>query len=178
MSDWRQRGFAWIQRRAIDPVLAQLRQGLSRKSIAFSLIVGALCAFFPVLGLATPVCLLAGFAFRLNHPILQAVNLATSPLYVPVVYGMLRIGNAVLGSPHGSWPVMAGHAVVGWLVVAPIWLGIGFPVIYALLGSKAVSEWSLELPAAWAVANPRRPACLKSGGFVVSTRMRSFGNRS
>lgn len=177
MTEGRRWWAEWLQRRIVDPVAVQLRQGLSRRRIAWSLTVGALCAFFPVLGLATPACLVAGCALRLNHPILQAVNLATAPLYVPMVYAFMRLGDLLLG-PARALPAMAGHAVLGWFVAAPVWIGIGFPVLHALLGCKGLTEWFSGLPVAWAAASRPPPACSKNESFAASTPMRSFASRS
>ena len=62
------------QRRVIDPLFAQLTQGTSPEKITQSLVIGSLCAFFPLLGAATPVCVAAAWIFRLNQPLVQAVN--------------------------------------------------------------------------------------------------------
>jgi uncharacterized protein (DUF2062 family) len=123
-------------------VAAQLTRGLTPEKIALSLAVGSLCAFFPILGAATPLCLIAGIALRLNQPVIQTVNGATSFAYVPLVLVFIRLGDFLLGAPHVNldprlmapllWNNPAqffrhfgptvGHALLGWAVLSPLWI--------------------------------------------------------
>jgi uncharacterized protein (DUF2062 family) len=126
----------WI----VKPILAQLTQGTTPEQISLSLAIGGVCAFFPILGAATPLCLVAGAGLRLNQAVIQLVNGATVPLYPLAVLGLIRLGDALLGraSPAldpRSWaaqlqsdPVqflhrfgpVAGHALIGWAILAPV----------------------------------------------------------
>jgi uncharacterized protein (DUF2062 family) len=148
------------QRRIVDPLGAQLTRGITPEKIALSLAVGSLCAFFPVLGAATPLCFLAGLALRLNQPVIQIVNCATIPLYPLAVLAWFRLGNVFLGAPGvqfggrvataSFWSdparfvhdvaAFAGHAVLGWAVAAPLWVGAGYfsllPVIRAVAAAR------------------------------------------
>jgi uncharacterized protein (DUF2062 family) len=137
------------QRRVIDPLLAQLTQGTSPEKITQSLVIGSLGAFFPILGAATPVCVAAAWIFRLNQPLVQAVNWLTAPLYLPLVFAFLRLGDWILGrsgtafdagrlaellrhDPAGfahQFAAIAGHAVVGWAAAAPLWWLVGSVLI-------------------------------------------------
>ena len=139
------------QRRIIDPLLAQLTQGTSPEKITQSLVIGSLCAFFPILGAATPVCIAAACLFRLNQPLVQAVNWLTSPLYLPLVFAFVRLGDWIFGRSAAvldagrlaellrhhpaafahQFAAIAGHAVVGWVVVAPLWWLAGSVLIGA-----------------------------------------------
>lgn len=123
-------------------VAAQLTRGLTPEKIALSLAVGSFCAFFPILGAATPLCLVAGIALRLNQPVIQTVNGATSFAYIPLVLVFIRLGDFLLGTPqvnldprlmaallwndpaqflHHFGPA-AGHALLGWAVLSPLWI--------------------------------------------------------
>ncbi len=148
---------SWLRRWCVDPLAAQLTQGITPEKIALSLAVGSLCAFFPVLGAATPLCVLAGMALRLNQPVVQLVNGATAPLYPFVVLGLVRIGDRLLGPVQASWdrsamasllhhdPVqflhrflpLAAHALLGWALLAPAWIGLGYFALLPLVRRAA-----------------------------------------
>jgi len=137
-SRWRR----WV----LDPVVVQLSQGITPEKISLSLAVGSLCAFFPILGAATPLCILAGIALRLNQSVIQIVNGLTLPLYPLAAFGCIRLGSVLLGAtPAGLDPrvlgallqndpaqflhrfgPIAGQAVLGWMVLAPIWVAIWY----------------------------------------------------
>lgn len=124
----------------------QLFRGLRPHEVALAVAVGAACAFFPVLGLATPLCCLAALALRLNLPLVQAINGLTSPGYPAAVYLFVRIGAWASRNPtpsfggasfwtlvrHPSPAVLAaigqglGLALVGWAVVAAAWIPLAY----------------------------------------------------
>jgi uncharacterized protein (DUF2062 family) len=150
--------------RLFGAIIAQVSQGLSPHHLALAVACGAACAFFPILGLATPLCLLVGVSLRLNHPVMQAINALTSPAYPLVVYGLVQLGERASGSPPSlsgtaalvrflaslkTFPLspavfqtagsFAVHAILGWIVAA----ALAVPLIYAicrlatpLLGSR------------------------------------------
>ena len=152
----------------------QLTRGITTEKIALSIAVGSLCAFFPVLGAATPLCLVAGIALGLNQPVIQIVNVATVPVYPLAVFGLVRLGDLFLGSSHqhgeveataallwrdpgqffGRVCTIAGHAVVGWAVLAPLWIVAGYFGLLPLV--RAVARARRGRPAmATAPAQPR-----------------------
>lgn len=134
------------QRWVADPIARQLTQGVSPQKVALTLAVGSALALFPILGTTTGLCLLAGIVLGLNQPIIQAVNLICTVAYLPLVVAFVRFGDTLSGSPSSSIniPVMmalfahrpaeffrqfgvtALHAVLGWGVVAPVWI----PLVY------------------------------------------------
>jgi hypothetical protein len=87
------------QRHVIDPVAAQLTQGITPEKIALTLSVGSALALFPILGTTTLLCLLAGILLRLNQPIIQIVNALCTPIHLPVIYFLVRMGTGCSGSP-------------------------------------------------------------------------------
>jgi uncharacterized protein (DUF2062 family) len=133
--------------------MAQLTQGITPEKISLSLAVGSLCAFFPILGAATPLCLLAGIGLRLNQAVVQAVNGVTSPLYPLVVLGLVRLGGFLAGSRlpdlnPASWAALLQHdpvqflhrfgplassAVLGWAIIAPFWTAACYFCLLAFL---------------------------------------------
>lgn len=152
-SRWRR----WI----VDPIVSQLTQGISPEKIALSFAVGSLCAFFPILGLATPLCLIAGGALRLNQAMIQIINWATAPIYLPLMFAFIQVGDFLLGvsRPHlalglfaarsrsdpgqflHDFGQLAGHALLGWAVIAPIWIAAAYPISLLLLRAAAAGRW-------------------------------------
>ena len=130
------------QRHVIDPIAVQLTQGITPEKIALTLAVGSAFALFPILGTTTILCLIAGIMLRLNQPIIQIVNALCTPLHLPVIYGMVRLGNLIFNVPyshlgirmmnHMLWDdpreffekfgMTAVHAIVAWAIVAPFWI--------------------------------------------------------
>ena len=134
------------QRWLVDPVLRQLTQGVTPQKISLSLAVGSALALFPILGTTTTLCIVAGVALGLNQPIIQGVNALCTFVYFPLIYAFVRLGDALAGSARSDLdiPVMirlfshdpraflhqfgvtALHAILGWSVVAPLWI----PLVY------------------------------------------------
>jgi uncharacterized protein (DUF2062 family) len=130
----------------VDPVVRQLTQGVTSKKVALSLAVGSALALFPILGTTTTLCALAGVALGLNQPIIQSVNGLCVFVYFPLIVVFVRFGDALAGTQPSSidiplmvslfthhpgeffrqFGVTALHAILGWAVVAPIWI----PLVY------------------------------------------------
>ena len=87
------------QRRVIDVVLSQLRQGITPEKIALTIAAGASVGLFPVLGSTTVLCFIAGVALKLNQPIIQAVNYLVYPLQITGIYFFIRIGEWLTRTP-------------------------------------------------------------------------------
>ncbi len=150
------------QRHVIDPIAVQLTQGITPEKVALTLAVGSALALFPILGTTTLLCLVAGIMLRLNQPIIQIVNALCTPLHLPAIYCMVRLGNWVFHVPsehlgirmmnHMLWDdpreffekfgMTALHAIAAWAVVAPFWVLTVFllalPVLREALRRKAV----------------------------------------
>ena len=135
----------------VDPVLRQLTQGVSPKKVALSIAVGSALALFPILGTTTTLCVIAGISLGLNQPIIQGVNALCTFIYFPMIVAFVRLGDRLSGSARSTldipymisvfshhpreffqrFGVVALHAILGWAVVAPLWI----PLVYlAVLG--------------------------------------------
>ena len=131
----------------------QLTQGLSvrqcQQAIAMALTVG----IFPIMGFATPFNTFAAFIFRMNQPVVLAVNFSTGPLKLLLIYPFLRLGEWLFGAEalslslvelskrfaadwlgmltEFSWSFL--HATVGWLVCVPllyvVFYGLSKPLV-------------------------------------------------
>lgn len=123
----------------LDPIVAQLTQGVTPDRIALTLALGVLCGVFPFLGFTTALCAVVAAALRLNQPIIHVVNqllwpvqLAGIPLFValgqklygapPVPVDPTEIARVFADSQREFWTrfgLMGLHAFTAWLLVAP-----------------------------------------------------------
>lgn len=130
----------------VDPLLTQLTQGISPEKIALTIAVGTALALFPMLGVTTLLCFLAGIVLRLNQPIIQAINYLCFPAHLTTIYYCWLWGDRLFGTPHAKmrvretaeamwhlmWndPAQLGrnfgatlfHASVVWALIAPFWI--------------------------------------------------------
>ena len=84
----------WI----VEPLLAQLRQGITAEKLALTIAIGAMAGTFPVLGSTTILCLSLGAILRLNQPTLQVVNHTCYPLQLLLIPVFIRIGEHMFGA--------------------------------------------------------------------------------
>lgn len=130
------------QRRFVDPIVAQLTQGLTPHKIALTIAVGSAIALFPILGTTTLLCLIVGIFLRLNQPIIQAVNYACTPIHLPFIFYSFKWGEQLFGVTHPrlemrvmrrmliehpaqfvhDYGATAVHAIVFWAVCMPFWI--------------------------------------------------------
>lgn len=132
------RGF-W-RRRVVDPLAGFLAQGFTPVALARAIALGAVCGLLPFLGATTLLALGAGVVFRLNQPVMQAVNYALSPVQVLMIPVFVQAGAWMLGAdpeqfsvtamleaardlPVGEFVQQFGragiYAFVAWLAAAP-----------------------------------------------------------
>ena len=123
-----------------DPVLAQLRQGITPEKIAFTLALGFALSIFPILGSTTLLCALAGVLCRLNQPIIQLVNYLAYPVQIALLIPFYRAGESIFHRPHvplsiplfferihadfgqflKDFGLIALQGIVVWMLVAPL----------------------------------------------------------
>ena len=123
---------------------ALLKQGLTPKQLAISLVVSTLVSIFPIFGITTIALTCIALPFRLNLPIMIAFSYIVGPLKFLVLIPFINIGAYVFGTEHTlltfeaikasyqtsffdtakalSYELLCG--TVGWLLTA-IPLGIG-----------------------------------------------------
>lgn len=90
---------SWWQRRAVAPLVAQLRQGITPEKLALTLALGVVLGSFPILGAATLLCTVAAAVLRLNQPVIQVVNQAAYPLQLALLIPHYRAGEWLFRSP-------------------------------------------------------------------------------
>ncbi len=129
-----------LRRRLVEPLLGQLKQGVTPAKLAWSLALGLGLGCCPVLGSTTLLCFLAALAFKLNQPAIQLVNYLAYPLQLGLLIPFLQAGQRLFGEPPlpltlerlqgelqaGALPVIVRYAgatargVVVWALVVPL----------------------------------------------------------
>lgn len=132
-------GSFW-KRRVIGPLALQLRQGVTPEKLAVTVALGLVLGIFPILGSTTLLCAVAGFALRLNQPVIQLVNYVAYPLQIALIIPTYRAGEILFGRDPVplSFPylferfnadfmqflrdfgLIAIQGIVVWCIVAPI----------------------------------------------------------
>jgi uncharacterized protein (DUF2062 family) len=144
------------QRRIAAPIVAQLTQGLTPDKIALTIAIGSAISMFPILGTTTLICLVVGVFMKLNQPILQAVNLACTPIHIPFIFFAFKWGEDLFGVEHPVGELLgmrreliehplqfarnygpaALHAIEVWAILVPLWAVLVYygsrPILRAL----------------------------------------------
>jgi len=121
-------------------LLRQLRQGLTIHHASLAVALGLVAGIFPIIGCTTIVCMIGAALFRLNQPIAISLNLLAVLPKLALIIPFLRFGEFLFRAEPISFEIKAFtarwmaepllttqtfamsfvHAIVGWLVVAPI----------------------------------------------------------
>jgi uncharacterized protein (DUF2062 family) len=129
----------WFKRKVKDPLLAEIKKGITAKDLALASAVSLAIAVNPFIGTTTLLCLLAGKIFRLNHVVMQTINYFSYPLQIALIIPWIRLGEKLTGSEAqvieftqmkaefsqsfanfvSKFCQMGVHALLGWLVVVP-----------------------------------------------------------
>ena len=132
---------------------ALLKQGLTPKQLALSIVISALVSVFPMFGITTIALTCIAIPFKLNLPIMVAFSYIAGPFKYLVLIPFINIGASVFGAKHTlltfdaikasyesdfwitvkdlSWEVVCGAA--GWgLTAVPIGILLYF-VLKAIL---------------------------------------------
>jgi len=129
----------WWRRWVIAPVIGQLTCGITPERLSWAIAAGIVLGVFPVLGTTTLICLFAGWAFRLNQPVLHVFSNLVYPLHLALIVVFIHMGQHLFNVPLLSFSIpellakfkdspqqffrefgmAAFHGVVAWMVVAP-----------------------------------------------------------
>ncbi|XVF63482.1 hypothetical protein PTKIN_Ptkin09bG0090100 [Pterospermum kingtungense] len=129
----------WLNTKIVDPLIQILRNGAEPKQLAFSAALGFTLGIFPICGVTVLLCGMAiALLGPLSHsPTVLLANFIATPIELSLVVPFLRLGEAISGGPHfpltsdALKKVLTGqasrevlfsiaHALLGWLVAAPI----------------------------------------------------------
>ncbi|MFT5172179.1 MAG: hypothetical protein ACI8W7_000343 [Gammaproteobacteria bacterium] len=120
-----------LKARVVDPIVGQLKQGASPSAIALSMALGSVLGLFPVLGATTALCLLAAFALRLNHVVIQAVNYVVYPAQIALLLPFMQLGQRIFGTdaaPIGMQQLRASFEAGWWSALTELWQLILFGI--------------------------------------------------
>lgn len=146
MSSSTKRGFraisSWLHKKVVDPFVKILRRGAEPKQLAFSTALGISLGVFPIVGVTVFLCgvAIAVLGSSVNAPTVMLANFVATPLELSLMVVFLRFGEFVTGGDHfpltsdALKKVLTGeasmeifrsilHALLGWLVLAPLILG-------------------------------------------------------
>ena len=157
----------FLQRRLIKPLVKLLRQGVTPEKLALSLALSATLAVIPALGWSMGLCGLAGLAFGLNLPAMQAVNYFLYPAQVALLLPFFRLGERLFRAPHLPFSVSqivsmahanfwgaikllwntTWHAVVVWALLAPFAVGLIY-LVFLPIFRKVVKRQTAAPPSA------------------------------
>lgn len=127
---------AFFRRRLVEPLRRLRGGGLSPRSLAWALAVGALVGSMPLVWGSSLLCLGAALLLRLNPLAAQVGNYAAWPLQLALAYPYLRLGAAWFGpvapaADTGNFlhtlALANGAALGAWALTAPLLL----PLLYA-----------------------------------------------
>jgi Uncharacterized protein conserved in bacteria (DUF2062) len=112
-----------------------LRQGITPRRLALTLVLGFVIGCIPMVGLPTALCAVIALTFRLNQPAIQAANYVAMPFQLGLLVPLVRLGGKlfpiagqraidVSGAAHSPAQFiaqaggMAGQAFFAWLLLA------------------------------------------------------------
>lgn len=150
-------------RRIVNPIATQLTQGVSAREITLTLALGATLGVFPILGVTTILCFVAGYFLKLNQMILQGANWIVFWIHPVLLLLFVRLGENVVGAEampfvpselvveFNASPTdfmkrfgMTGlHGILGWTLVAPGTFFFAYWLMRALLG-KVMSRIQID----------------------------------
>jgi uncharacterized protein (DUF2062 family) len=139
--------------RWLQPIVDQLRQGISPQKIALTIALGIVLGITPALGTTVVLCTVAAIVFRLNLPVIQLVNGLVYPLQLILLIPFYRMGAWMFGADvstislhgvvtlirSGMWQairtlwVVTLHALAAWLLLGAAASGILYIVLIPVM---------------------------------------------
>jgi uncharacterized protein (DUF2062 family) len=139
--------------RWLQPIVDQLRQGISPQKIALTIALGIVLGITPALGTTVVLCTVAAIVFRLNLPVIQLVNGLVYPLQLILLIPFYRVGAWMFGADvstislhgvvtlirSGMWQairtlwVVTLHALAAWLLLGAAASGILYIVLIPVM---------------------------------------------
>lgn len=128
------------QRRVVEPLVAQLTQGVTPDKLAATFAVGTACSLFPIFGFTTLLNLGVGLRLRLNQPILQTLNQLLGPVQLVMIIVYMRTGEWL-------WRATETRFTVGEMLRVFHEASLGeFVRRFGWAGVHAFSAWALTAP--------------------------------
>ena len=85
---------AWLKIKAL------LKEGLTPKQLALSIVISILVSVFPIFGISTIVLTALAVPLKLNLPIMIAVSYVAEFLKALLVIPFIKVGGAIFGASH------------------------------------------------------------------------------
>ena len=122
----------------------------SPKSMALSLTLGVCLALFPVIGMTFLLGLMVAVVFRLNHLVVQTLNLLLAPVQLLLIYPFIKAGNLVFAGSRvfkdiftysGDWTFvklieMVAGGVIVWFALSLVTMPVLYIFLFRLLKIK------------------------------------------
>ncbi len=124
----------------VDPLLAQLRQGVTPQALALTLAIGGTLGIMPILGISTLLCGALAVWLKLNQPAIQLVNYLAYPLQLALMFPYYRAGEWLFAAE----PVPLVSITE---LVARFQADVGqFFLDYGAVGLYGLTVWALTAP--------------------------------
>jgi uncharacterized protein (DUF2062 family) len=128
-----------LRQKIVDPLRAQLTQGVTPGRLAAALALGLAIGTLPLLGVTTLVCALLAAALRLNQPAVQVANYLAYPLQLVLLVPFFEAGAWLFGRPPVDLTVAGLRAELAADLVGTV-------VRYLGVTARAVVAWGLVAP--------------------------------
>ncbi len=149
---------------------AYLRQGITPRRLALTLVLGFVVGCIPLVGLPTALCAVIALTFRLNQPAIQAANYIAMPFQVGLIVPLVELGRKLL-------PIAGGRRLdVAALIHSPVQLLAHSPRIALQIGGmagQALFAWLLLAVPVVIVATPALAALLRRVPAVANRRIQT-----
>jgi uncharacterized protein (DUF2062 family) len=142
-----------------------LRQGMSPRRLALTLVLGFVVGCIPVVGLPTAVCAVIALAFRLNQPAIQVANYLAMPFQMALIVPLLRLGGRLIpmAARQGlDWSSLS-HSPAQMLAHSP-----QFVLQFGGMASQALVAWLLLAIPVVVVVTPTLAALLRRVPVVAA----------
>jgi len=88
-----------LRRWIIEPIINQLKRGISPEKLSWTIALGVTLGIFPIMGSTSLVCFIAGYFLKLNQAILHLFKTLTYPLHLALILVFIRLGQHLNGVP-------------------------------------------------------------------------------
>jgi uncharacterized protein (DUF2062 family) len=130
-----------------------LKMGMTPERLALSIAVGIALGLVPALGTTTMLCTLTAFLFGLNLPAILLVNFFVYPFQLALLLPFIRAGEWMFDAEplnlslelvrrmmkDNLWDTVVSlsattmHAVIVWLIIAPVLVALIYVIMTPLL---------------------------------------------
>ena len=146
-------------REKIKEFLKLVNSGMSSpKSMALSLTLGISLALFPVIGMTFLLGLMVAVVFRLNHLVVQTLNLLLAPVQLLLIYPFIKAGNLIFAGSRvfkeiftfsGDWTFlklveMVAGGVIVWFALSLVTMPVLYFFLFRLLKIRGKAAENLK----------------------------------